>query len=454
MKTLYLDIFSGISGDMFVGALLDLGVSLDALRNELARLGIAGYRLECTRDERHQISGCKFHVHLDEQEAEEDAGSGSDTEHSHGHSHTHQHTHEHSHTHGHSHTPGEAHTHSHEHQHTHGEGHGGTVRTFAMIRRMIAESSLPEWVRERSVAVFRRIAEAEGKVHHVPVEEVHFHEVGALDSIVDIVGGCVALDLLGRPRLLAASVVEGHGWLDCAHGRFPIPSAATLEILGARGIPVTQTDEPHELVTPTGAALLAEFVEEFGPMAGLKAERVGYGLGTRKLATRPNVLRAVLGETTSNQSPGSPAWESDRVCLLETNLDDCHPEWLGHFVEVVLEAGALDVFSVPVQMKKNRPGVVLSVLCAEVDADALTRLLLIETTAFGVRRTFSERRKLKREYRSVTTEFGEVSVKLGLLAEQVVQTAPEYASCARLAAEVGVPLRRVYEAALRAVGGS
>ena len=210
-------------------------------------------------------------------------------------------------------------------------------------------------MKEKSVAVFRRVAEAEGKVHGMPPDEVHFHEVGAVDSIVDIVGGCIALELLGKPRVLAAPVTEGTGWVDCAHGRFPVPTAATLEILGARGVIVNQCDEPHELVTPTGAALLAEFAESFELMRGVTPERIGYGLGTRDMNTRPNVLRAVLGQAEAATEAKPLDWERDTVTVIETNLDDINAEHLGHFVETALEAGALDVFHTSIQMKKNRP---------------------------------------------------------------------------------------------------
>jgi uncharacterized protein (TIGR00299 family) protein len=272
--------------------------------------------------------------------------------------------------------------------------------------------------------------------------------VGAVDSIIDIVGACLALELLGRPRVLAAPVVEGTGWVKCAHGRFPVPTPATLEILGARGVPVSQCDEPHELVTPTGAALLAELVESFGPMRDLATLRVGYGLGMRENKTRPNVLRAVLCETAATASTHD--WETDTVAVLQTNLDDANAEVLGAFAEKALAAGALDVFNTPVQMKKNRPGVLLTLLCAESDADKFAELILKETTAFGVRRHLAERRKLRREFSTVKTPFGDVTVKLGKLDGQVVQAAPEYESCKRAAEQAGVPLKQVYEAANRA----
>jgi uncharacterized protein (TIGR00299 family) protein len=262
--------------------------------------------------------------------------------------------------------------------------------------------------------------------------------------------------MLGKPRVLAAPVAEGTGWIRCAHGRFPIPAPATLAILGARGIGITQCDEPNELVTPTGAALLAEFVEEFGPMSGIVAEKIGFGLGTRENKTRPNVLRAFLGKSAPRQATrgataGSPLldWETDRVTVLETNLDDVSGELLGHFVERALAAGALDVFHTPIQMKKNRPGVLLTVLSAEGDADKFSEMILRETSAFGVRRTTAERRKLRREFKCVKTPFGVVTVKLGTLNGEVVQASPEFESCKKIAEQKRVPLKSVYEAALK-----
>ena len=291
---------------------------------------------------------------------------------------------------------------------------------------------------------------SQGKIHGQPPEQVHFHEVGAVDSIVDIVGACLGLELLGKPRVLAAPVVEGVGWVNCAHGRFPIPAPATLAILGARGVGVTQSDEPQELVTPTGAALLAEFVESFGPMNELVAGKIGFGLGTRDNKTRPNVLRAVLGTQVKGGSVSSLDWETDRIAVLETNLDDASGELLGHFVERALTAGALDVFHTPIQMKKNRPGVLLTVLCAEAAADQFSELILRETSAFGVRRTVAERRKLRRAFVTAKTKFGAVTVKTGKLNGKVIQVAPEYESCRKLAERAQAPLKQVHAAALKA----
>ncbi len=325
---------------------------------------------------------------------------------------------------------------------------------------MIAKSRLSPWVKEKAVAVFQRIADAEGRIHGKPPEQVHFHEVGAIDSIVDIVGACVGLELLGKPQVLAGTAVEGMGWVNCAHGRFPIPAPATLAILGARGIALTQCEEPHELITPTGAALLAEFAASFGPMENLVAEKIGFGLGTRDNQTRPNVLRAVLGTASKSSKSrvaganaradesrhASPVtrhphdWETDTIAVVETNLDDINAEILGAFVEKAFAAGALDVFHTPIQMKKNRPGVLLTVLCAEGDADR-----------FSVRRHLAERRKLRREFVTVTTPWGEVAVKLGKLDGKTVQAAPEFESCKKIAEKARVPLKSVYEAASRAL---
>ncbi|MSU28215.1 MAG: nickel pincer cofactor biosynthesis protein LarC [Pedosphaera sp.] len=445
MKTLYLDVFSGLSGDMFIGALLDLGADFRQLEYGLAKLNLEGYSLAHRRAAKSGIEGVKFDVLLTEP-APMPASEGPDY---------------HAHSHAHSHGPG-------DHSHAHGPGDSGHShdgsRNFHQIKLLIRASTLSDWVQEKSIAVFHRIAVAEGKIHGMPPEQVHFHEVGAVDSIVDIVGGCIALELLGKPRVLASAVFEGTGWVRCAHGRMPLPAPATLEILGARGIALTQCEEPRELLTPTGAALLAEFAEGFGPMTGLVAERVGYGVGTRDNDTRPNVVRAALGEVAgeSNQcsafsvqsatgaATATHDWDTDTVAVLETNLDDVSGEVLGAFVENALGAGALDVFHTPIQMKKNRPGVLLTVLCAAADGDKFAALLLRETSSFGVRRTLAERRKLKRDFLTVKLPQGDVTVKIGKLDGVVVQIAPEFESCKQLAAKSSVPLKQIYESALAA----
>ena len=441
MKTLYLDIFSGISGDMLLGALIDLGVDPAWLGRELQKLKLDGYHIHAAAGHKAQIKGTKFDVHVDHEHGHDHEGGGHHEDHP-AHAHSHAPTHDHGDKAGHEH----AHHDHDDHHHDHDPDHG---RNFKEIRELILHSALSDWVKEKSVSVFHRIAMAEGKIHGLPPDEVHFHEVGAIDSIVDIIGACAALESLGKPRVLAASVVEGTGWINCAHGRFPVPAPATLEILGARGVGVTQCEEPHELVTPTGAALLAEFVEQFGPMKNLVAEKIGFGLGTRNNQTRPNVLRAILGETTAPLPRAASAndWETDTITVLETNLDDLSPEILGYFIETALAAGALDVFHTPIQMKKNRPGVLLSVLCGLEEADKFTELMLRQTSAFGVRRSVVERRKLRREFSTVGTPYGEVTIKVGKLNGKILQAAPDYESCKKLAAQSGVSLKAVYEAA-------
>lgn len=453
MNTLYLDLFSGASGDMFLGLLIDLGASLADVEGELARLGLTGYHLHARRVEKCGLSGTKLDVHLDA-------------------------------------APGQAAAHPHPHPHdlaphelrpaspVHGsEGEDLAVRhpswkasvppaadspleaatpshgerDFGAIRQLLEASPLSPWVLEKAVAVFARVAEAEGRIHNRPPETVHFHEVGALDSLVDIVGSCIALDLLGRPQVFASAVVEGTGWIDCAHGRFPVPAPATLEILARRGVSLRQCDEPHELVTPTGAALLAEFALRFGPMPPLRIERVGYGLGTRNLETRPNALRGVLGTADPSPTPASHDWEADTVTVLETNLDDVTAEVMGHYAELARARGALDVVFTPAFMKKGRPGTVVTVLCRPEDADRMTADLLRETGTFGVRLRQAERRILSRKLTAVSTPFGQVTVKLGFLDGALLHSVPEYESCRSLAERAGVPVQRVFDAARRAM---
>jgi len=426
-NTLYLDLNSGISGDMLVGALIDLGVDAARLERTLRRLKVGGYHLHVARAQRGGVTGTRFEVHLEDDHPPHVAGGQAVP---------------------HRHAGGGCQPHSHP-----------QARNFADIRALIVGSRLSAWVKRKAVAVFQRLAEAEGRIHGMPPDEVQFHEVGAVDSIVDIVGACVALELLGRPRVVASPVIEGRGWIRCAHGQLPVPAPATLAVLGQRGIPLSQCDEPHEMVTPTGAALLAELAEEFGPMTGLCATQIGYGLGSREHQTRPNALRVVLGRSSAAK-PGRRTgattagagddWESDRVAVLETNLDDVSGELLGHFMETALAAGALDVFYTAIQMKKNRPGVLLTVLCAETDADRFSELILRETTAFGVRRTVAERRKLRRNVTRVNTPYGPVDIKLGRLHGQSVQAKPEFESCRGVAARAGVSVRQVAAAALRA----
>ncbi len=389
---LYLDCLSGISGDMVVGALCDLGVDPAQLERELSKLPLGETALRFERQTRQGISGVKFIV-------------------------------------GEPPTPHDEHTH-HEHAHTH----------YSEIRERIGGSALSGFVREKALAIFERIAIAEAKIHGVAVEDVAFHEVGAIDSLADIVGACVALEALGSPRVFVSPLREGRGWIDCAHGRFPLPAPATLEIL--RGVEVEQVAEDWESITPTGAAIAREWAESFGPMPRMQIDRIGYGIGTRDLASRPNVLRAVLGTAIA-----SDELATDTVVEIETDLDDFSPELVGATSERLLALGALDVTLAPVQMKKNRPGVHLSVLCTPALEAKLVHVLLTETSAFGVRRSEKQRFKLERRFETVQTSYGDITIKIGLLRGAVVQAAPEYESCRAASDRTGAILREVFEAA-------
>lgn len=402
MRVLYLDCFSGISGDMTVGALRDVGVEEAVFQDALQALGLKE-ELNCEfhRGARQGISGWKFEVKES--------------------------------PHFQLHTPS-----AHDHvQLPHGHAHG---RNFQEIRTLIEGSRLSESVKERSIAVFRRIAVAEGKIHGLPPEDVGFHEVGAIDSIADIVAACAGIEALEVERVIASRLVEGTGWVNCAHGRLPLPAPATMEILS--GIPLRQLDEPSELITPTGAALLAEFSTFYGPLPEMRIETIGYGLGTRDSAPRPNVLRAVVGVCAE-----TPDAEIDEITQIETNIDDLSPELAGATMERLFAAGALDVFFTAAQMKKNRPGFLLTVLATEETASEMARIILTETSAFGVRMHRARRMKLRREFRDVDTPYGSVRIKLGFLGDELVQAAPEYESCREVAKRSGVSVKDVHLAA-------
>jgi uncharacterized protein (TIGR00299 family) protein len=395
MKLLYLDCFAGISGDMLLGALIDLGVSESALRAELAKLSLHGYRIESRRVMKQNIAATKFDCVEEE--------------------------------------------HGHHHHHHH--------RGYTDIAAMIEQSALSDAVKRRAVSVFRRLGEAEAKIHGVPLEKIHFHEIGAVDSIVDIVGACVALELLGAKRVVAAPPPLGAGFVETAHGKFPAPAPATLELM--RGLPAGTLTEQGELVTPTGAALLAEFCASFSPtIPAMLVGKIGYGAGTRELAKTPNVLRAVLGEATAATATASA--ETDSVAVIEANIDDMNPQWFGDVMERLLVNGALDVFLTPVQMKKNRPGTLLTVLCEPGDADRFAELVLAHTTSFGVRIHEARRRILAREIVRMATRFGEIEVKIGRLNGKVVTRSPEYESCKRAASLANATVKEVYAAAAQA----
>jgi uncharacterized protein (TIGR00299 family) protein len=453
MRVLYLDCFSGISGDMTVGALCDLGIKPSAFEWELSKLEIGDFHAHWERKMRQNIEGVKFsihegatHTHEQDEEAEEEHAH-----HHHAHEEEEHHHHEHE-EHAHKHEEHEGNGHEHhehghehcEHGHHHGhEEHHHHERGYREIRALIEASDLSDFVKRHAVGIFERLAKAEGKIHGMKPDEVTFHEVGALDSIADIVLACVGIELLKVDRVMVSPLAEGRGWIDSEHGRFPLPAPATLEILA--GIPLGSIDEPFEFITPTGAAIVAEFSQGFGPMPAMKIEKIGYGVGSRVLKSRPNVLRAVLGE--AGAATPADGYERDTITRMETNIDDLSPEILGAVTEQLLKAGALDVFLTPIQMKKNRPGLQLTVLCEEVAVGRVAELIFRQTTSFGVRMDRVDRLKLVRTFETVQTPHGAVTVKIGSLSGETLQVSPEFESCKALSEKTGLPIRAIYEAA-------
>lgn len=379
---LHLDCPSGISGDMFCASLLDLGVPLSLFQEAVASLQLPEkVLLQTERSIRGGLTGTRFLVQ----------------------------------------EPGH-----HHHSHDHGHHHG---RNWSEIRDLLKKSKLAPLVHDSALAMFQRVAEAEAKLHGVPVETVHFHEVGAIDSIVDLVCAAAGVHHLHLTTITASTPVDGTGTIQCAHGKFPLPAPATAEIL--RGIPIRQLDVPHELTTPTGAAILAHFVQKFGPLDSFAAEKIGYGLGTRDLSDRPNVLRAFLG-TRSSSLP------SDSVVEIRTHLDDITGEHLAHAIDRLMHAGALDASALPLLMKKGRPGYLLTVLALPADAEHLASLVLRETTAFGLRLDRVERRTLRREEKTVPTPYGPIRVKLGFLGDALVQIHPSDEDCRKASISASV----------------
>jgi len=318
----------------------------------------------------------------------------------------------------------------HEHHHRH----------LSDITRIIEESALAESVKQKATSIFRVLAEAEARVHGTTAESVHFHEVGAVDAIVDIVGACVGLHLLGVERVVVSPLPMGHGWVECQHGRIPLPAPATVEIL--KGAPVYSANVEGELVTPTGAAIVKTLAHSFGHMPQMRVQNTGYGAGNTEFPF-PNLLRVFVGETDSSVP-------FHKVSIVETNIDDMNPEFYNSAMEKLFLAGALDVFTTPICMKKNRPGALLTVICPEEKADAVSEVVLRETTSFGVRVTSGERRCLDRRWVDVKTEFGTVKVKAGSLRGEDLTISPEYEDCKKAAEIAGVPVRRVYEEAAAA----
>ena len=386
-KILFVEPFSGISGDMMIGALLDLGFDFEELRMKLALLPLKEYELSFNKCMRSGIRATQFDVQA-------------------GHSHHH--------------------------------------RSFADIRQMIEASGLSAWVKEKAIEAFRSLAQAEGKVHGQPPEKVHFHEVGAVDSIVDIVGTMIAVEAFLPVRIMSSSVNVGQGTVECQHGTYPVPAPATQELI--RNVPVFSNNVNGELTTPTGAALLVTLVEEFGIRPPMKIQSSGYGAGTRQTAGNANVLRLSLGEMLM-EADVSP---EEQVAVMDATIDDMSPQIYGYFQKKALENGALDVYSTPVQMKKNRPAQKITCVCALADVDRLAELIFTETTTIGMRYTVARRKTLRREFIQVETRYGAVTMKLSMLAGRPVNFIPEFEDCRRLAEENRVPLKEVQAAAVHA----
>jgi uncharacterized protein (TIGR00299 family) protein len=391
MRIAYLDCASGVSGDMMLAALVDVGVELAAVQTGIDSLGLPSCRLACEEVQKQGFRALQLTVH-------------------------------------------------HEPEHTH--------RHLHHIVEMIESSALTASQRELAQRIFRRLAEAEAKVHGTTIEKVHFHEVGAVDSIADIVGSAIAWDLLGVEHVVSSAIPTGTGFIEIAHGRCAIPAPATGELL--RGIPLAVSEVEGELTTPTGAAIVATLVQEFGPLPAMTIERIGYGAGQKDFE-HPNLLRLLVGESELQASmSNSGAMATDAIVLLETNLDDATGEVVGHCTRQLWKAGALDVTTSPLQMKKDRPGVLLSVQCRPADAERLAQIVFRETTTLGLRRSTLQRLTLPRRTVTVATTWGEVAGIAADLPDGTVRFSPEYTSCSQIADENQVPLAEVDAAARRA----
>lgn len=389
--TLHFESIGGASGDMLLGALIGLGVLVEELNEELKSLKVDSFEIVVEKVVEQGMSGIRAKVVL----------------------------HEH-----------------HHHNHDHGHHHG---RHLSTILKLIGESELPAPVKKSASLVFQRIGEAEAAIHGIDIEKIHFHEVGAMDSIVDIVGCCLAMHKLGVSAVSIRSLPQGHGTIECAHGTYPNPAPATLRLL--EGFPVEDVDEPFELVTPTGAALLSTWRTAKVPPAGNRAAKTAYSFGHRKLNSRPNLLRATIYESTEDNT-------TDECLVLECNLDDTTPELMGCLFDRLLEADALDVFTTPVFMKKQRQGILLTVLCLPSDRDKMLDLIFRESTTFGIRERLEKRTILERSFQTVETPYGEVRIKMGHRSGEIITASPEVEDCRKCAVESGVPVKKVYDASL------
>lgn len=391
MRQAYLDCSSGISGDMFLATLLDAGLPPDRLFAELKKIQLGFYEFKRTRAVRGGLVGTRVEIRIPAAQPH---------------------------------------------------------RRLADIEGLVDKTALSDAVKEKALQIFGRIAEVEGRLHNQPASEVHFHEVGAVDAILDIVGACVGLELLEISELTCSPLNVGSGRVEAAHGSLPVPAPATAELL--KDIPIYSSGVEGELVTPTGAAIVATLAAGFGPMPALKVERIGYGAGAKDFPTHPNIARLFVGQRVEIEEARPGAAGDEVVSVIEANLDDMSPQLYGYVVEQALAAGALDVTCSSIQMKKNRPGLQVTILCSPETSDALARLLFEQTTTIGLRIYEARRKVLEREWVEVETPFGMVRVKVAMLDGKVMNAAPEYDDCRRLAAEQSVPLKEVILAAQHA----
>ena len=440
MRIAYLDCFSGISGDMFLGALVDAGVSPKLLEDTVAALDI-GARLEISRVVRSGISATKVDVYAN---GEKDLPREVFWEQQ---------------GHGHAHEDSPDHGHEHMRQHSHGQLRNERGRGLNEIRQIIEKAAITSNAKKNAVKIFEALGEAEAEIHATSVGNVHFHEVGAVDALVDIVCAAVGAESLAVEQWVCSPLNVGGGTVKCAHGTLPVPAPATLKLL--RDAPVYSSGPQVELVTPTGAAIVKTLSSRFASFPAMKIETTGYGAGTRDFPEHPNLLRLTIGEalatdgaspsqSSSTSSTGaSPSATNDKITVLEANLDDLSPQVLAYAMERLLAEGALDVFSVPVQMKKNRPGALLTVLAKMEDANRLTKTIFAETTTLGVRRREEQRQTLLRRWETVDTTWGPVRIKIANMNGSISNYAPEYEDCRTLAEAQHVPLRTVMQEAIQ-----
>lgn len=455
MRILYYDCFCGISGDMNLAAMLNLGVPKEYLFKEISKLNLnSEYDIQINSSEKLGITGTRVDVILKDEANNVDNIGYKDFErcstdiiedHSHSHVHDQEHdhhnhshgedaSHNHEHNHPHSHEHDCSHNHEQAHVHSHSENHEHHHRNLKDIENIINSSDLSEKVKNLSLNMFMRVAEAEAKVHGKTLYEVHFHEVGAIDSIVDIVGAAICLEYLKVDKIMASHVQVGGGFVKCAHGLMPVPAPATVEIL--KGIPINVGVVQFETTTPTGAAILAENVQEFTSKIDFSIKKIGYGIGHRDLDI-PNVLRVYLGEDNSLE-------KIEEQYILETNIDDMNPEFYGYIEEKLFDAGALDVFKTPIFMKKGRPGIKLSVLISEKIEKDILDIVFEETTSIGVRKYKVEKIMLDREFSKVETQYGEVTIKKSYYKGNLVKYKPEYEECKKIAKENNITMEKVY----------